>query len=256
MSSSGKIFVQNADSLYVYTPASNVFSKIGATGALLTDIAALGNGRVYGVGFSSLYSVDTITGRASLLKSLSRNDINALGVDSNGQLYVAGNTTQTVYKLNSATGAMTPFATASAGSAGDLVVLNGKLWLATIANTLESFDLTSGAKIDLLHHGVSNIFGLAISETGQLYGFADTKAFVFDLRTGAATQVATFPIGQSVFGASQAATGWQQWYTGSSIDDLLIGSNGNDFIAGLNGNDNLDGGAGLDTAVFSGIKAG
>lgn len=252
MATQQRILVQDAGSLYTYTPSTNQFSKIGSTGTLLTDIAALSDSSVFGVGFTSLYSVDASSGKASFLKNLPRSDINALGVDSNNQLYVAGSSTSTIYKLDVATGNLTPFATASANSAGDLVVVNGKLWLATAANTLESFDLATGAKTGSLYHGISNVFGLSITEDGRLYGFADTKAYVFDLGTGAATQVASFPIGQSVYGASQVASGWQSWYAGSSVSDTLSGTTCNDFVAGLEGNDTLNGLSGNDHLVGGG----
>lgn len=273
MSTNQKIFVQDSGTLYTYTPATNEFARIGSTGTLLTDIASLNDGTLFGVGFSALYTLDATTGAATYLKGLARYDINALGVDNSGQLYVAGSTTSTIYKLDKTSGNLTPFAVASANSAGDLVVLNGKLWLATSSDKLESFDLTTGTRIDSLYHGIDNVFGLAVTSDGQLYGFADTKAYSFDLSTGQATLMASFPIGQSVYGATQSANDWQNWYTGSSAGETLSGGGGNDLVSGLAGNDTLyglsgddhlvggagndqlDGGAGLNVAEYSGNMA-
>lgn len=274
MTPSQTLYVQDASSLYSYQPLANAFSTIGSTGFLLTDIAVLPSGSAYGVGFSAFYSLNTSTGAATLRTSLGRTDINALTSDNTGQLFVAGATTTTIFKLNALSGILTPFATATATSAGDLLVVNGKLYLATANATLDSFDLATGERLGSVSHGVSDVFGLSIGADGQVYGFAGTRAYTIDLVSGQATLAATFPIGQSVFGSTQASPGWQNWTTGSSGDDFLragsgntmisgllgndtlIGSTGNDLLIGGAGNDFLEAGAGTDTAQFSGSRIG
>jgi Ca2+-binding RTX toxin-like protein len=272
MAPSQTLFVQDASSLYSYQPSTNAFSRIGSTGFLLTDIAVTPSGSAYGVSFSAFYGLNALTGAATLRTNLTRTDINALTSDNTGQLFVAGSTTTTIYKLNSFSGVLTVFGTATASSAGDLLVVNDKLYLATSNATLDSFDRVSGERLSSVFHGVSDVFGLSIGADGQVYGFAGTRAYTIDLVSGQAALAATFPIGQSVFGSTQSATGWQNWSTGSSVndvlragsgntmisgllgDDSLIGSTGNDLLIGGAGNDFMDGGAGTDTAQLSGSR--
>ncbi len=266
------LFVQDDSFLYSYQPATNAFSKIGNTGFLLTDIAVTPSGIAYGVGFSSLYALNTSTGQATLRTNFGRSDINALTSDNTGQLFAAGNSTKTIFKLNPVSGTLAAFGTATAASAGDLLVVNGNLYLATSDRTLDSFDLATGERLGSVFHGVSDVFGLSIAADGQIYAFAGTSAYTIDLVSGQTALAATFPIGQSVFGSTQSSPAWQNWSTGSSANDFiragsgntmisglagndtLIGSTGNDFVIGGAGNDLIEGGAGTDTAQLSGSR--
>ncbi len=42
---------------------------------------------------------------------------------------------------------------------------------------------------------------------------------------------------------------------GSNFDDVIIGNEGNNFLKGLDGNDAMDGGAGIDSALYTGKRA-
>jgi len=62
--------------------------KIGSTGVYeMTDIAFFPDGRLFGVSYTDLYTVDKTTGAATLVGSLGRNDVVALISDSSGHLY-------------------------------------------------------------------------------------------------------------------------------------------------------------------------
>ena len=248
-------FVSSGGStLFVYNPLTNSFGAIGNAGQALTDIAITPSGAAYAVGFGAFYRVNLATGAATLAGSLSPLGYNALTSDAQGNLFTAEFNSTRIQRLDPETGQRTLFATTSSGSAGDLIVFNNRLWLATNALTLESYDLTTGQPLGSLFHGISNVFGLAIGADGQLYGFADNRAYVFDTATGAATLAATFQPGLSIGGATQTATGIDSWFVGSAQADFLSGTARNEFFAPHAGNDVVNGGEGTDAARLDGNR--
>lgn len=249
MSVQQTLYTHDNSKLYAYDPATNTFTLIGSTNHSLTDVAVAPNGAAYGIGFSTLYTLNLSSGAADNAINLGRNDLNAMVVDNTGRAFVAGNTSNTIYQVELSTGALTPFATSTSYSAGDLIVLNDKLYLSTTNGTLESFDLASGARLGSVQHGISDVWGMAIGEYGTVYAFADNRVYALDLVTGEATLTTTFPAGYTAYGATQSSPNWQQWYTGASGSDVLSGSTGNDMIAGLDGNDVLHGHAGDDCLI-------
>lgn len=248
-------FVPNGTStLYVYDPLTNNFGAIGNTGRSLTDIAITPDGQTYAIGFNAFYRVNLDTGATSLISSLSPTAFNALTSDDQGRLFTAEFDSTRIHRLNPDTGQRTLFATSSAPSAGDLLVFNNRLWLSTSSLTLEAFDLTTGQRVGSLFHGVQNVYGLAIGADGLLYGFADNRAYVFDTATGSPTQVATFPVGVSIGGATQTAPGIEGWFVGSSQADILTGTSRDELFAPHAGNDVINGQGGTDGVRMDGIR--
>ena len=75
-----------------------------------------------------------------------------------------------------------------ANSAGDLAFYGGELYLATLAHSLVRIDLgppATGASVGPF--GFSDVYGLATSDDGILYGVAGTEIFEVDPQTGAGT---------------------------------------------------------------------
>ena len=95
---------------------------------------------------------------------------------------------------------------------------------------------------------------LAIGADGLLYGFADNRAYVFDTATGAPTQVATFPVGLSIGGATQTAPGIEGWFVGSSQADILTGTSSDELFAPHAGNDVVNGQGGTDGVRMDGNR--
>ena len=80
---------------------------VGNSGAALTDIAFDPNGNLFGISFSSLYSINTSTGAASLIGSGFPASMNALTFSSTGTLYGAATGSNGFYTINPTTGAAT-----------------------------------------------------------------------------------------------------------------------------------------------------
>ncbi len=241
--------------LYVYDPSTNAFGAIGNTNRALTDIAITPDGRTYAVGFDAFLRVDLETGATTLIRSLSPVANNALTSDGRGSLFIAEFNSTRIQRIDPDTGQRSAFATSTAPSAGDLIVFNNRLWLATTSLTLESFSLTTGQRLGSVSHGIPDVYGLAIGADGQLYGFAGNRAFIFDTGSGQAKLVATFPGLLSIGGATQTAPGVDTWFVGGASADVLTGTALNDLFAPHAGNDTINGLGGADAVRLDGNRA-
>lgn len=102
-------------------------------------------------------------------------------------------------------------------------------------DTIDLVNYTSGAYLHMgtTIAGATHLVGVSMSA-------ADLTAMV---NTGSPASLRWF------YGEFENASG-------SAGADLIIGNSLNNVIAGLGGNDSIDGGAGTDTAVYSGARAG
>ena len=158
-------------------------------GITMTDIAFDPNGNLYGISFNSLYSIDKTTGLTSFIGAHGINGGNALVFSASGTLYGAG-ANQTLYTLNTSTGAATALAGSTGGnSSGDLAFNGGELYLSTTSNTLRNIEFAPPPVTSTLVGGlgVSNMFGLATAGDGVLYGVAGLGVYSVNTTTGAAT---------------------------------------------------------------------
>ncbi len=129
------------------------------------------------------------------------------------------------------------------------------IWDGGGTDTISLANFSNGSRIDLEPGSFSSV---RINLGATPIGFVETHA---DLYNG--TDNLAIAFGTSI----ENATGGigSDSLSGNALNNLLTGGNGNDTIDGRGlddvlkgdaGNDSLNGGAGYDTAVFSGVKAG
>lgn len=174
---------------------------IGNMGVVMTDIAFDPTGLLYGISFTTLYAIDAATAGITAIGSHGISSGNALVFGSDGTLYGAGNTTTNLCTLDLATGAGASIGNMGFTSGGDLAFHAGNLYLASGSSHLvnvDPADPTLSAAVGAF--GVSDVFGLATGDDGNLYGVAGTQIFLVNTATGAATNAVNYG-GQGLFGA-------------------------------------------------------
>lgn len=185
--------------------ATGNVTLIGNAGVVLTDIAFDPSGNLYGMDFTSLYSINQTTGAATLIGADSISGGNALTFASDGTLYGAGNASTSLYTINPSTGASTAVGgSIGTNSAGDLAFHNGILYLAGTNGDLVRLDTITGNGTNEGAFGVANVFGLANGDNNLLYAVAGTNVYSVDVSTGAATFVVDYS-GQGLGDANGAA---------------------------------------------------
>ena len=170
--------------------ATGTATVVGNSGASLTDIAFDPSGNLYGVGFSSLYSINKTTGAATLIGSLGVGDVNGLVFKSDGTLYASGLTGE-LYTVNTSTGAATGVFNTGYGSGGDLAFHSGILYY-TDGSNLISLDPSGHTATMIGAIGASPVFGLAEGDNGLLYAAANNDVYSVDPITGAGTFAASY----------------------------------------------------------------
>lgn len=216
-----------ADSIIYLDDSSGALAKVDAdTGAatlignssvVLTDIAMNSLGDMYGISFTNLYLVNTISAQTTNLGSFGSgiNDLNALTFSSNGTLYAAGNSDTKIYTINTATGAATALS-GSTGvySAGDLAFNNGNLYESDTNGDLDKINLsptvseTVVGSFDITN--ADQMYGLATGTDGVLYGVDGTAVYTISTATGKANLLSNFGTevickdGAQVYGATAA----------------------------------------------------
>lgn len=158
---------------------SHLLHIIGNSGLYLTDLAFYPTTHVlYGITFEALYKINTKTAAATLIADTSGTQLNALYVASNKVAYTEGPNVSELYKLNLKTGAETPVGPSNGYySSGDIAYYNGKLVWTTTSNQLLTLNPSTGAAKAPISLPISNMFGLASTGTGLLYGFAGTSFY-------------------------------------------------------------------------------
>lgn len=168
-------------------------SVIGNMCVVMTDIAFDPSGNLYGMSFTSLYSINPGTGASTLIGAHGISAGNALVFGSDGTLYGAGNGTTNLYTLNTTTGAGSSLGSIGFFSGGDLAFAGGDFYLASSSNQLVKIDLDNpGSTAAVGPFGIGNVFGLATAPDGKLYGVAGTSIYEVDVLTGLATNPVSF----------------------------------------------------------------
>jgi hypothetical protein len=213
------------DNLYTIDPTTGATTLVGNMGAQMTDIA-LRNGSMFGTDYpasgpNSLYAIDPNTGAATL-KGSTGVFLNALQFGSDGTLYGAGGAPgcgpaghptacNSLYTINTTTGAATLVGSGVYDSSGDLEFTNG-LYLTSFDNAstdqLFKMDATTGAGTLVGDIGFADVFGLAyVPEAGTLYGFNDIGNNVISINTatGAGTSIANYSSRFEILGTATDA---------------------------------------------------
>jgi hypothetical protein len=185
---------------------------IGNMGVVMTDIAFSPTGALYGLSFSSLYSINPTTAAATFIGNHGVPGGNALVFASDGTLYAAGFGSTSLYTVNPGTGAGASLGNMGFSSGGDLAFFGGSLYLADSLSRLVEIDLGNLASSAVVgSFGVAGVFGLATGDDGNLYAVAGTNIYTVDVTTGAATNPVNFggqglgtAFGQSFFTESGA----------------------------------------------------
>lgn len=168
--------------------ATGKVSIVGNAGVVLTDIAFDPEGNLFGVSFDAFYSLDQTSGTATLVRRLGVDLANALVFSSAGTAYVMCSGHDTLYVVDSRTGAARPIGHVGGfGSAGDLAIRAGKLYLASNTSRLVEVKLlpVGGAAVGPI--GVANVYGLALGDDGLLFAVARTSIYSVDPDTGKGT---------------------------------------------------------------------
>jgi len=129
-------------------------------------------------------------------------------------LYGAGNSTTSLFSINTGTGAGTNLGNMGFASGGDLAFNNGNFYLASSGNALINIDLGNLSNtFSVGGFGVGGVFGLATGSNNLLYAVAGTTVYTVNTATGAATSPVSYSgqglgtaFGQSFFTESGGGT--------------------------------------------------
>jgi len=197
-SAGDKIYVGSATQITLVDVDAKTATLVAAPSVdtEISDIATDANGTLYLLTFNSLYSLNTSTRVATRLGAHGIAGANALTFDANGTLYAASSLSTNLYRLDPATAKATVVGTLPNGSAGDLALLNGRLFLAGVNDTLGVVNLRSNATPATVgNFGLAtSVFGLAAGDSNTLYGGANSKLFKVDPTTGAVSYLFDMPL--------------------------------------------------------------
>ncbi len=165
---------------------------IGYTGVILTDIAFSPAGILYGISFTSIYTIDALTAVPTFIGDHGIAEGNALVFNADGVLYAAGAGTSFLYTINPATGAGQALGDIGFASAGDLAFYNGVLYMSSETDELIQISLSTFQGTSVGPIGFGEVFGLATGDNGVLYGVAGTQVFSLNVTTGAGNLVSDY----------------------------------------------------------------
>jgi hypothetical protein len=205
------VYLNTADSLYSYDPASNTATLIGAFSNIMnqmTDIAIDAVGHLYGVsGDGVVWSVDPMTARAAMLFTVPGTPV-GLTCLHDGTLVIAGDR---VSLVNPVTGMVTRDLVPAGmfNTSGDVIALpDGQLYWSINpgSDRIMRIDPTTGALTSLAMIGANNVFGLGYAN-GTFLGFANQGlSLVLDPSSGAMT--ANQPLSGAWNGATTNPVRW------------------------------------------------
>lgn len=187
--------------LAIVNAATGATQIVGDTGVALTDIAFDQAGRLFGISFTHLYSIEASTGRATAVGAHHIPGANALEHAPNGRLFAASGVTDGLYTLDPQTARAVWIGSTGYRSGGDLAFSRSTLYLASLEGVLVRVDTAVPSRSQAVGSlGVASVFGLAGSSDGLLYGSADVNMYVIDTLSGMATRPVRF--GTSGLGVS------------------------------------------------------
>jgi Ca2+-binding RTX toxin-like protein len=254
-------FSDSLGDLYRVDPlsASLDATRIGSMPQVMTDIALSPNGKLYGITFSGVYTINAATAETTFISAHNLAGANALFITPDNTAYTASFIGGGIYRINLTTGVATrlPQSDTQYASAGDITMLNGELILATTDNKLVRINPDTGATLGVVTHGISSLFGIT-TIGNDLYGVASGNLWKLNALTGATELQSSYNIfsifgaGVSDYGQSGAVrngTAASEVLLGTASDDIMFGQAGNDVMRGGNGKDQIFGGAGNDRVV-------
>lgn len=212
----GTIWANSSMKLYRVDPATFAVTTIGNfdAGEEMTDVAVTPNGVLYGISFTTLYSINMTTAKATALVSIGGSGNNSLTFLQNGKL-LAADSSGDVKVINPTTGSVTTIGNYGNGlsSSGDLVsIQNGTMYGisstkagggdASNSNVLIRVNTTSGVATAVGGTGKSQVWGLAFASS-KVIGFTTAGEILqIDPLTGASSVVANK--GVTFWGAGQS----------------------------------------------------
>jgi hypothetical protein len=201
----GTIYAHSSSDLYIVDPTTWAVNHVGSFGISdsITDIAVTPNNVLYGISFTSLYTIDKATAHATYIADVPGTANNGLTFLPDGTL-LASDTSGDVKRINPSTGAVVDVGNfnQSLSSAGDLVaVADGTMYgvSATTAgggdasgnNVLLRVDPSTGAATVVGPIGFGDVWGIAYVNA-TVIGFTTAgKIIQIDPATGAGTLLAT-----------------------------------------------------------------
>jgi len=186
--------------------ATGKVTVVGNAGVALTGLAFSPSGVLYGITGTSLYTINTSTGAATLTGSLGDgiSTANALAFSSSGTLYTADD--ENLYTVNPSTGLATDVGPMGFGSGGDLAFVGGTLYHTTVSGQLVTVNPSIGATSVVGNLGVANIWGLASPENVNLYGLASPDNINLYLVAGENLYSINLTSGAATFDVTWAGT--------------------------------------------------
>jgi len=175
-------FCDYHDVLWTVNTAGTEVTEVGSAGVFLTDVAFdPENGNLYGISTTGFYRVNAETGVATFIGNTGLDVGNALIFNQHGKAFAASYDTTDLYSIDVRTGAATTIGSNNAyESSGALTFYNQGLVLSGYAgssNYLVWLNPKTAAVKKIVALDVNNLFGLASTGKGILYGFANTDFY-------------------------------------------------------------------------------
>ena len=194
-----KVYLHTGSSLYSWNPTTGALTIIGDffrddSGELeaITDIAIDGDGRFYGVSYTTLYGIDAYTAEIWPISPLDF-PLYGLTCTYEGRIIGGGDG---LYEIDPMAGTVTTLVDSGQyQTSGDLVGLPDGLlyWAVRGGDDLVVVDPDSGVSAARGEIGVEAIYGLGYAD-GSLYGFTDAgQVLDIDPSTGQVTRTASLP---------------------------------------------------------------
>jgi len=159
----------------------------------MTDLAMMPDGRLFGVDYNSLYTIDPHSGAVTAIAKLIGN-VNALVAGPGGLLYYTGSSGQ-VYAADPVHGTSRSIGSMGFPSAGDLEFDSaGNLFMTAISGELRMLPAGGGAITVVGQMGYPDVYGLSFQD-GILFGITESgKLLSIDPHNGAARLLASTAI--------------------------------------------------------------
>jgi len=206
-----KIYVHSSSTLYSWDPSSGLtrvgnFHDSRGTFTEMTDLAIDLGGRMIGVGWNTLYSVDATTAE---LVALSTSDQSLVGLTflADGTLIGAG---EALYEIDLSTGRTTALHSGTFTTSGDVVgAPDGLLYWTVVGawdDELVVFDPATRLATNRGSVGTSGLWGVAWADD-ILYGFSSSGEVV-EIDTGSASARSLADAGENLWGATTNPVRW------------------------------------------------
>lgn len=191
----GTIWANSPSTLYRIDPTTFAVTTIGTFdhGDQMTDLAVTPSGDLYGVSFSSLYSVNKVTAQATFVADVPGIGNNALTFLPNGNL-LAADSGGDVKIINPSNGTVTSVGNYGngLGSSGDLIaVASGATYGTTPGDDLVTINTQTGVAAVVGPIGHDEVWGLAYANA-KVIGLTTAGTILqIDPLTGTATVLAS-----------------------------------------------------------------